>query len=839
MRPSNLLRLYRVRLRARFLQECFAVLGIAAGVALLFSSQVASSSLQSSVSDLSRGVVGKATLQLIARDPHGFPESMLARVRRIDGVHVAAPVLESGANAIGPRGRESVELIGADSSLRELGGTLVRNTELAPFGGIGAVVLPAPLARSLGVEKFGQEVTLQVAGHTEQAPLYSVLHAKQIGSLTGSPVVVAPLSYVQELTGLGARVSRILVATEPGSEQAVRAGLTALAAGRIDVESTDYDEKLFANAAEASRQSTALFAVISALVGFLFAFNAMLLTVPQRRRLIADLRRDGYSPRTVIAVLLMDAIVLGLVGCALGLAIGDELSIHLFHSNSAFLSLAFAVGSERVVSWQSVALALAGGMLAAIVAVLSPLRDILSRDPLAAIRPSETAGATRGGAWLGVAGLGLLAAATVVLVVAPEQTIPGMVLLVGALLLELPIALGATLALTKRLARSITGAVAHVAPMELSAARARAVAITATGAIAVFGSVAIQGAHGDLLDGLERSASEVNAATDLWVSPAGTYNLLNTTPFKPTEQAKLARVPGVSAVRLYRSSLLDYRQRRVWVIAPSPQASPLLPGAQILSGGARRASERVRAGGWLVMSRAIASEHHLHVGQSVVLPTPQPTRLRIAALSTNLGWAPGAIVMNANDYAHAWGSDDASAYEVILRAGVSPAQGVQRVRGALGPGSGLAVQTAAQHASRQQSLSRQALARLTQVATLIPIAAVLAMAAAMSAMIWQRRPRLAKLKLEGFPRQELWATILFESLLLLAVGCSIGAVFGLYGEQLADHALAEVVNFPVVYSLTLLTALQSLAVVIAAALVILAIPGYLASRVPAALALQD
>ena len=48
-------------------------------------------------------------------------------------------------------------------------------------------------------------------------------------------------------------------------------------------QSTSYDERLFAKAAAASNQSTALFALISALVGFLFAFNAMLLTVPERR----------------------------------------------------------------------------------------------------------------------------------------------------------------------------------------------------------------------------------------------------------------------------------------------------------------------------------------------------------------------------------------------------------------------------------------------------------------------------------------------------------------------------------------------------------------------------
>jgi putative ABC transport system permease protein len=122
---------------------------------------------------------------------------------------------------------------------------------------------------------------------------------------------------------------------------------------------------------------------------------------------------------------------------------------------------------------------------------------------------------------------------------------------------------------------------------------------------------------------------------------------------------------------------------------------------------------------------------------------------------------------------------------------------------------------------------------------LISIFAVLAMAAAMGAMVWQRRPRLAKLKLEGLARAELWRTILLESLLLLGVGCFSGAIFGIYAQQLADRALSSVINFPVVYSLEPLTALGSLALVTVSALVILAIPGYLAASVPATLALQD
>jgi putative ABC transport system permease protein len=855
VKPLNVVHLYIVRLRARWLGECFAIVGIAAGVALLFASQVSSSSLQSSVSQLSRGIAGDATLQLLARDPQGFPESMLAHVRAIAGVRVAAPVLEAGANVTGPKGSASVQLIGADQSLSELGGTLVRHTGLRPFLGVGAVVLPAPLSQRIGVSQFGQEVHFQLAGRTAEAPFYSQLHEAQIGPLIGSAIAIVPLSTAQEMTALHDRLSRILIAPAPGTEPHVRAALQALAAGRLNVEAIDYEERLFAKAAAASNKSTALFAAISALVGFLFAFNAMLLTVPQRRRLIVDLRRDGYTPRTVIAVLLLDAIVLGLIACVLGLTLGEELSIHVLHSDPAFLSLAFAVGSQRSVSWQDIATATAGGMLAAIIAVLSPLRDILSRDPLAAISPSLGTGkrepATR--LWsrhrptgasisppvLAFAGLACLGMATLILLLAPNAAIPGMFLLVAALLLVLPLVLNITLAITGGLARARVGAVAHIAVMECSAAGARAIAITATGAIAIFGSVAIDGAHGDLLGGLVNAAHETNAITNVWVSPAGSYNLLNTTPFAPTDQAELEHLPGVRAVRLYRGGLLDYGQRRVLVIAPSHDATPLLPEAQLLQGNVAQASERVRAGGWLVLSQALATEHGLHIGQALTLPSPEPTRFRIAALSTNIGWAPGAIIMSATDYAHAWNSSDASAYNILLAPGTPPARAVKAIQRALGPDSGLAVQSAPQQTAKQSALSRQALASLTQIATLIPIAAVLAMAAAIGAMIHQRRPRLAKLKLEGLPRTDLWHTILLESLLLVGAGCLTGAIFGLYGQQLADHALAQTINFPVIYSVTALTALSSLALMTLTTLMILAIPGYLAASVPAAIALAD
>jgi putative ABC transport system permease protein len=838
MRFANVLHLYRVRLRARALQECFAIIGIAAGVGLLFASQIASSSLSSSVGQLNSGIVGAAKLQVTAHDAHGLPEELVAQSRRLPGVRVAAPLLEVSANAEGPKGSQSVELVGADATLAQLKGALVRKVALTPFAGVEAVVLPVPVANAVGAKKFGDSVKFQTLGHTSEAALYSKLTSKQIGALISSPIAVSTLEYVQQASGLPGRVSRILVEPEPGQEASVRAGLERIAGERYGVEAANYDEKLFAKAAAATNQSTQLFAVISALVGFLFAFNAMLLTVPQRRRLIADLRRDGYTPKAVIAVLMFDAVILGTIACAIGLVLGDELSIHLFHSNPGYLSSAFAVGSQRVVNWQSIAISVIGGMGAASVAVLSPFKDIVSRNPLAAIEMKEGTGGST--SWrLTLAGLACLATTLVILLAAPQAAIVGMVTLIAALLALLSVPLAWMLAFVRRLAPTIVSAVPHIAVMELRAGRSRAIAIAATGAIAVFGSVSIQGAHSDLLKGLYNAAGDMNAATDVWVSAAGESNLLMTSPFAPTQLSKLSALPGVRAVRVYRGGLLDYNDRRIWVIAPPLEASPLVPPTQLVEGNVARADARIRQGGWAVVSLALAKEHKLKIGEAFTLPTPNPTTLRVAAVSTNIGWAPGAIVMGADDYAKASGSTDASAYNVLMRPGVSPEQGVREIRAALGPGTALGVQTAEQHANTLRAITRQGLTRLSQIATLILVAAVMAMAAAMGAMIWQRRPRLAKLKLEGFPHRELWYTIVLESLMLLGVGCFSGAIFGLFGQQLLDRALNIVINYPVVGSVGVIVALSSLALVTASAVLMVAIPGWFAAKVQASLALQD
>jgi putative ABC transport system permease protein len=188
--------------------------------------------------------------------------------------------------------------------------------------------------------------------------------------------------------------------------------------------------------------------------------------------------------------------------------------------------------------------------------------------------------------------------------------------------------------------------------------------------------------------------------------------------------------------------------------------------------------------------------------------------------------------MNSADYATAWGSPNPSALQLSVQTTASPEAVRLLVTKALGPETGLVVETAAQREQRHYALASQGLARLTQIRLLVLIAAVLAVTATMGALIWQRRERVAVLKASGFSRSVLLRWLLYESAVLLAAGCSIGAVFGIYAQVLGSHFLATVTGFPIVFNVEALDALSSFALVTCVAVAIVLIPGYLVVRVP-------
>ncbi len=716
-------------------------MGIAVGVALLFASQVASTSLNGSVAKLTGGVIGNATLQLEARSSSGFSDRLLTQVQGTPGVQTAVPILEQRIGIVGSKGTQNIDLIGVEPRMMRLSSPLLRRLGANRLAREKVLALPASVANTIGTDPL-EVVRLRIGAELTSSLVATELGSSQIGPLAYSPIAIAPLAYAQQLTGMRARITRIFVRPRTDFEAKVKASLLAIAGGHENVEPADFDSTVFNQAAGPINQSSNAFAALCALVGFMFAFSAMLLTVHLRRGFVRELRRTGATRRFTVQALLLDAVVLGVVASALGLALGDLLSLTVFRTGSGYLSFGFPVGSHRLVSFRSILIATCGGFLAALIGVFTPLHafwtNARSDEPE---RSSETrhpyAIATA------LAGLACIFATTTILIVAPQSAVLGISLLTLALVCLLPILLDGFLVLLDRLPEEKLAGANRLAAIQLREldGRTRSIAIAATGALAVFASVTIQGSQRNLQNGLDGLFHEITSASSLWVLPTNSQNPLATDSFHSSVLPGLRKLGGVQSVGLYHASLLEFGKRRVWALAPPPNTQSPLPAKQLVSGSVAKADIELRTGGWAVISKTLAGQNHLRIGQSLTLPTPQPITLRVAAFATNLGWPPGAIILNGNDYTRAWGSADPSAYEVALSPGYSPPLVRREIRHFLGPSSGLTVESADQRDALQRFASRQNLERLHQMSSLVLLTGLLATVTVIGAAAWQRRRR--------------------------------------------------------------------------------------------------
>jgi putative ABC transport system permease protein len=833
LRPSGIRYIYEARLEARaaLVQEGFAILGIAVGVALLFASQVSSTSLARSTAQLDTQLVGNAQVQLDARGPEGFGEGLLTQVRSVPGVQVALPIIERQVDVIGRSGERSVDLIGVDPHSVRASGALLRRFSARQLVSLRAIALPELLAGEIGAGPL-VEVKLQIGARRVETLLGATLGASTIGGLLHSPIAVASIGYVQRLADARGRITRIFVRYDPAHASQVRAALAQLAVrGNVNLVPGTFDSRLFAVAVAPESKSEGLFSGISALVGFMFALNAMLITVPSRRRLIEDLRPHGATRWMTVQILLFDAAIIGVLACILGLALGDVLSIAVFHTTPGYLSFAFPVANNRIITWQSVALAVLAGMAAAVFGVLWPVREILAR-PLTGARHA----ADRERGWSAarlIVGVLCLGVTTATLAWDTRAAIIGNIALVIALVCLLPFLFDTLVSLFERASRVFDGVSSALAVVELQTpqTRVRSLAIAATAAVAVFGIVEFQGVGANLNRGLESSIRAMDSSAELWVIPSGESSLQTTVPFKAVDVAALSRLPGVSRLGLYRGSFLDWGQRRLWVFAPADNVEHPVPAGQLLSGDPSLASARVHAGGWAVLSEALAAEHHLRVGEAFTLPSPRSESLRLAGLTTNLGWPPGTVMLSSSSYALAWTSGEPSAYEIQTTPGVPLATVRDRIRVALSSEPGLTVETSAEREQRHYAAAAQGLSRLAQIRLLVLVAAILAIVGAMGGMIWQRRELIASLKCHGYSERVLWRWLLCESAVLLTAGCSIGAIFGLYAQLLGSHFLATVTGFPIVFDVEAVAAISSFALVSGAAVAMLALFGHFVVRV--------
>ncbi len=322
--------------RGHLVRFMLTTLSVVLGVAFVVGTQVLTDSLQGTFDKIFSGAT--AGTDVLVRGPEvneGISGSeALRRPLRVGQAEDLAAV--PGVASAFPDLAGTVVLVGKD-------GTAVRNGGAPSFGFDFRPDDPAlPLvdgrgptsAREIAVEsvtleksglRLGDRTRTVVAGQVQ--PVTIVGEVAFGGGSAGQTIVVVDRASALNWFAPDGTVQQIVLRADPGvSEQQLRDRVAAtLPAGQEALTADAYaaeQRTAFAEGLGFVNTFLLVFALVSLLVGMFIIFNTFSMLVAQRTRELALLRAVGASRGQVTRVVLGEAIVIGVVGGAMGLLAG-------------------------------------------------------------------------------------------------------------------------------------------------------------------------------------------------------------------------------------------------------------------------------------------------------------------------------------------------------------------------------------------------------------------------------------------------------------------------------------------------------------------------------------
>lgn len=821
-----LFRLSRRRLLSKPLRTSLSVLAIAAAVAFVLAVQAINLSPSQSYRDLEDAVGGRVDLYLAARSEQGVPDRLFRRIEGLPQVENAAPISQQRVTMSTASSSAHVALIGADERLKRFRPAVADEQFFGAHDqSSNGLYLPQHLASQLSVGP-GDQITVRHNAERRTALVAGVLDARASEALDGLSVALAPLGLAQKLTGTGGQLSRVLIELRGNRTPSTRAALIGASDGLLDVQQKGSEAALFDSATWIERQTAALFAALTLLIGALLVYNVAALSAIERSRDVAVMRMIGGSRRVILVHTVAEAAAVGLLGSTIGVILGRALLSVIAGSGPEYVSSAFLVSPGVVVPSALAAFAVGAGTLASIVGATIPTA-LLLRSRITSGKHSETsAGQSRRTASVAtVIACILISAGAVLALAAPSKVSVGIFLLIlGAGFLMPTIVRGAVQVANRALPKPSGPAGLGIA--ELVAFPGRAVALASICAMCFGTLVLISGSAANLEKGIASLGGNMFDAGDLWISVDGPENRIGTQGFDADQLNSVREISGVSELRPYRLTYLDFDERRVFVIGYAPGVTRTLSGNEFIAGDRQALSAGLPRAGDVAVSQALARRERLKLGQRFALPTPTGTqRVRYVATISNYGWQAGAITMGGETFVKAWGSDDASMLGVKLAPNANRSEVDQRLRAKLGSDSAFRVETPAQGVERGRDNVELALARLKQIELAVLIGAILAVTASSLTAVSQRRRRIAGLRAIGMSPAQTATALIVEVGSVLGIGAVVGVALGLAGQRLLLTTFEDV-GFPVKFAVEA----RPLFAVIAALVLIAAVSTVLSTR---------
>ena len=555
-----------------------AVLAVMLGVALAFSVHLINASALSEFSSAVRSAGGQPDLQLRAVQGT-MDEALYARVARHEQVSVASPVLELATLALAANGeRKQLRVVGVDALLLATVAPALMPVPAAAAERLAMLapdtVFLNPAARGLlGVPVPGT-VRLQAGLQLREARVAGTVAAG------GSALAVMDIAAAQDFFGRQGHLSRIDVKLRPGVDRAAFLRSLQLPAGVVDTEPQE-DTQRISNLSRAYRVNLAVLALVALFTGAFLVYSVLSLSVARRAQQFALLGVLGLTAPQRRRLVVIESVVLGVVGSALGVALGTGLAAIALRVLGGDLGGGYFTGVAPQLQWSGWGAALYGvlGAVAAAAGGWMPARQA-QQLPLAQTLKGLGAG---GGPQpeRRALGLVLMAAAVGLALLPPVRGIPlGAYVSVGLLLVGGITALPWAVALLyDRLAPALRGRLLPLLAVERARRVRESAAVAVSGVVAALSlAVALTVMVASFRDSVARWLDVVLPA-DLYVRTAISGAAADTAWFSPEFVQAVAGVEGVRRVAATRtrSLLLD----------------PSLPNVTLLARDVERGSDSV------------------------------------------------------------------------------------------------------------------------------------------------------------------------------------------------------------------------------------------------------
>jgi lipoprotein-releasing system permease protein len=335
------LRYLRARRREGFISVIagFSFLGIMLGVATLIIVMAVMNGFRQELLSKILGLNGHLLIQPL-ESPLTDYAAVADRVSKVDGIYLAAPLVEGQALASSPFNASGVVIrgmLGADlTKLSQIAGNIKQGT-LDGFDNGQGLAIGRRLAEQLSV-RAGDNITLvsprgavTPMGTTPRIKAYKIAAVFEIGmSEYDSAFVFMPLTEAQAYFNRAGDVTAIEIYTnDPDHIDHFRQAVTDAAARPIYMIDWRQRNATFFNALQVERNVMFLILTLIVLVAALNIVSGLIMLVKDKSGDIAILRTMGATQGAMMRVFLITGASIGVVGTLVGFLLGTVVCLNI------------------------------------------------------------------------------------------------------------------------------------------------------------------------------------------------------------------------------------------------------------------------------------------------------------------------------------------------------------------------------------------------------------------------------------------------------------------------------------------------------------------------------